>query len=214
MAGLSVTGVLYLAIAAPTDVSANTIVIVIAVGLCAFFPMRWMALRRGRPEWDSYELTMSDNVLRRQVANLPAVEILRPEVVRIVQATGQGLTVVPRDRHRSIYVPEQLVSYAEVCERLSAWHPFEPPKIRFWFFVVCWTVLLLGSWIATGTISDIRWAMAAGAVLWVVASISIRETLRSHIVTPRDKVFSVLVLVLFMLAPLARLGLNMLTQGD
>src|SRR5262249_47909463 len=57
-----------------------------------------------REAWDSYELTMSPNVLRRVVAYLPALEVLRPDVVRIVDAPGKGLTVCTADRHRVLFI--------------------------------------------------------------------------------------------------------------
>jgi len=89
-----------------------------ALGL--FLSVR-LQLKSGRAQCDSYELTMSDDVLRRQASNVPTVEILRPEVTKIVEHRGEGLAVTTGDRHRVIFIPKQLVDYAEACERLLAW---------------------------------------------------------------------------------------------
>lgn len=184
------------------------VIVVAAVGLGLFLSVR-RQLKAGRAQWDSYELTMSDNVLRRQASNLATVEILRPEVTKIVDMRGQGLTVATGDRHLFIFVPEHLVGYAEARGRLSAWKPLEPPKLdRSQAVTVAWTVLLIGSWIGTGLIPDVRLAMISGLVLLLVGGLTIRNVLRMTFADNRTKARMVAVVSFMLVAPFARLALH------
>jgi hypothetical protein len=161
-------------------------------------------LERGKVVWNSYDVTLSANVIRRQVTNLPPVEILRPEVVRIVE-TGEGVTVATRDRHRFIFIPEQLIGYEDLRAHLAQWRNFEPPGATNRLFSIGWTVLTIGSWIGTGVLRDIRLAMISGAVLFAVTGIAIRETLKTKIADSRSKASAIRAMAFLLLAPIARL---------
>lgn len=81
-----------------------------------------------RRRWASFELVVSENVLRRTIAGAPPVEILRPDVVAILERPNDGLILVTTDRKRSIVLPLQLLGYAELRDRLVQWRPIERTK--------------------------------------------------------------------------------------
>ena len=165
-----------------------------------------LARRNGRADWDSYQLSLADDGLRRVVSSLPAVEIARNEVTHIVESPGQGLTVLTADRQRFIFIPEQLERYAAVREQLAGWRCFTAPRVRRTLVVqMLWTLLLLGLWLATGLLPDVRLALLAGVGLWVVGGISIRETLRLGIPDRRYRRRVLGLLGFLLLSPLARL---------
>ena len=175
------------------------------VGLGMFRGFR-AQLKSGKTVWDSYELTISDNILRRVTANLPPAEMFRTEVTRIIDAKGEGLTVATADRHRFIFVPEQVVGYGEVRERLASWRAFEPPRLaRNRAVAVSWTIVLLGSWLASGMIPDIRLAMVAGVVLLAVGAVTMRETIKLTVMENKTKAAIFWGLCFMMLTPFARL---------
>jgi hypothetical protein len=89
-----------------------------------------------RRRWASFELVVSENVLRRTVAGASPVEILRPDVVAILERPNDGLILVTTDRKRSIVLPPQLLGYAELRDRLVHWRPIERTRwggIRYIF---------------------------------------------------------------------------------
>jgi len=183
-------------------------VVVACVGFGLFRSVR-LARRNGRSNWDSYRLSVAEDGLRRVVSSLPAVEIARGEVTHIFDSPGEGLTVMTADRQRFVFIPEQLEDYAAVREQLAGWRAFEVPRVRRTQAVqLAWTLLLLGLWLATGLVRDLRLALLAGVGLWIVGGISVRETLRLGILDRRYRRRVLGLLGFFMLSPLARLLLS------
>lgn len=180
-------------------------VVAACLGFGLFRSLR-LARRNGRSNWDSYQLSLAENGLRRVVSSLPAVEIARAEVTHIFDSPGEGLTVMTEDRQRFVFIPAQLEEYPAVREQLAGWRAFEAPRVRRTQLVqMVWTLLLLGLWLATGLVRDVRLALLAGAGLWIVGGISIRETLRLGILDRRYRGRVLGLLGFFMLSPLARL---------
>jgi hypothetical protein len=178
---------------------------VLALAFSVFRSFR-AQIKSGKAAWDSYDLTLSENVMRRQIVNLPPIEILRPEVTRIVEAKGEGLTVATGDRHRFIFIPEQVIGYDEVRARLAGWRHFEPPRrARNRLIVIGWSTVLVGSWVGTGVLRDIRLAMVSGAVLVAAAVVVIRETLDSKVADNKTKARAIGAAGFLLLAPIARL---------
>ena len=189
-------------------------VVFLVLGISLFRGAR-RELRDGRAGWESYRLTMGPNVLRRFIVNLPAVEIVRPEVVRIVEVEGEGITVSTSDRHRFVFVPSQLVGFEEARARLAGWKAFEPAKPgRGAALGVGWSVLLMGAWFGTGMIPDIRLAMLAALVLFAAAGISIREILALKVTENKHKATLLGGLALLLVAPFARLFLHFVYHAD
>lgn len=167
-------------------------------------------MKEGRAAWDSYRLTVGPNVLRRIIVNLPPAEIVRTEVTRIIESPTDGLSVTTADRHRFVFVPRQLVGFAEVRAQLSEWKAIEPAKRgRRAALGALWSAVLLGCWFGTGLIPDIRLAMLAGAVLLVVVGFLIREILAQKIIAKERKAALVAGMCMVMLAPFARLMLHL-----
>jgi hypothetical protein len=172
---------------------------------------RQLALQR--KEWESYELTLGDNVLRRQVADLPAIEIARPEVTRITETANAGLTIATADRHKLVFVPVQLVDYAEARERLLAWAPqgaFQGAGAARAYGIGL-GLLMVGAWFATG-LPDIRLAMLAGAVSAACCLFIIREVAKSVSIARRTKAAIIGGMILMMLSPVARLLLYVMAR--
>jgi hypothetical protein len=181
-----------------------TIPLTIVIAAIVLSRVRRQTRLRSKQDWESYQLTMSRNVLRRFVASLPAVEILRPEVSRILDSPGQGLSVVANPS-RFIFIPEQLVGYASVREQLASWRAFEPARAaRAELTRLGWTLLMLSLWVATGMLPQFWLGMLAGAALLVVASLSLRATLKLQVFDNKYKARAVGALGFFMLAPFAR----------
>ena len=171
-------------------------------------------LEQGLPIWESYRLTISENVLRRVVSNQTAVEVLRSEVTAITNIP-EGLRVLTADRHRVIFVPAQLLDFTELRERLSSWRALEAPKLaRTRALSVGWSSLLLGSWLATGLLPDLTWAMLAGALLLIAGAFGIREMLKTQGFDNQVKATTIRGLVFLMLAPFARLALHFVFHVD
>ena len=183
-------------------------IVVLAAGFGVF--RAHSKLKQGLPIWESYRLTISENVLRRVVSNQAAVEVLRSEVTAITNIP-EGLRVLTPDRHRVIFVPAQLIDFTELRERLSSWRALEAPKLaRARALSVAWSTLLLGSWLATGLLADLTWAMLAGAVLLLVGALGIREMLKVQGYDNKVKASTIRGLAFLMLAPFARLALHFL----
>jgi len=165
----------------------------------------------GRPSWQSYQLSLSENAMRRFIRPLPAVEIVRSEVTRILDAPGDGLTVTSADPQRFIFIPEQLIGYPSVRAELSGWRSFERQSLlRVGAAQLGWTLLLLSLWLASGLVRDPWLAALAGVGLWIVCAISIRATLKLGFVDNQYKARALGALCFFMLAPLARLTLQLI----
>jgi hypothetical protein len=169
----------------------------------------------GQPSWESYQLSLTENAMRRFIGPLPAVEIVRSEVTRIIDAPGDGLTVTTADPQRFIFIPEQLIDYPSVRAELSGWRSFERKSLlRLGAAQLGWTLLLLTLWLASGLVREPWLAALAGTGLWVVCAISIRATLKLRLADNQYKARALGALGFFMLAPLARLALHAIFGKD
>lgn len=97
---------------------------------CGLFLGRRAALATAKRAWSTYVVTLSPNVIHRQVSTHAPMEIFRSDVVRVEHDAGYGLTVLTADRNRSLFVPEGLVAYDEVVHRLATWAPQAKAKKR------------------------------------------------------------------------------------
>ncbi len=195
---------------ASSDADVPLLAIPIIVGAIAFGSVRAlrMAKKNERAAWETYQLTLGPNVLRRSVVNLPAVEILRTEVTRI-DAGVDGLSVATADRQRFVFVPRELVDFEEVRSRLAAWRALESPRVaRSLAVTLAWAALLFGSLFTTTTTPDLTVALVSGVVLVGVVGFTIREFLRSTVMDNRQKAATVGAFALFLGAPLFRLFLH------
>jgi hypothetical protein len=185
-------------------------IVLVALAGSGFLAVR-AQLQREQSAWASYQLTIEAHLLRRLVANLQPMEITRPEVTRIVAFEGRGLRVDTADRHRFIFIPEQLVGFEDVRRQLASWRDPELPRLaRNRALGIGVAVLLSGSWIACGVIPDLRIAMIPGAVVVVVGAWAMRETLKSRVADRKQKARIIGLFALMMFAPFARLLLALM----
>lgn len=171
-------------------------------------------LVKQRPAWDSYELTMGPSVVRRDIAGLPSMEVLRAEVTRIDHAAGRGVTIATADRHRFVFVPEHLVGFDEVKERLADWRPIEAPRRGRWGIEIVRWSLILASLLAALIIPDIRFAIAAAVVFYLLLAMSAREVVKTRVVDASTKRKTLGMLVWFSLGPILRLFLHFVVDVD
>lgn len=169
------------------------------------------AMKRARKAWDEFELTVSDNVLHLRLGGVPPVEVLRPEVKRVVERKGFGLLVSSPEPGRQIFIPEHLRGFEEVREHLRSWRELEPPSLALDRFLgILWTVILLGSWVASAAIPDIRFALAAGVVLLATVALLMRRVLQQKAVDNRFKAKHLMVFGMFAFVPAYRLAFYLL----
>jgi hypothetical protein len=160
------------------------------------------------------ELTVGENVLRVQSVEIAPVEVLRPDVTSIVELRGEGLVLHTFDSMSPVLVSEQLEGFDHLRAHLSTWRQFDPPqRARAIGAEIITSVVLLGSWAATGLVRDIALAMAAGVVLIVTATLLIRRTLAAKTISNNYKASALVVLGMFMLAPVVRCVLYFVLQA-
>jgi hypothetical protein len=185
-------------------------IVLVALTSGGFLAVR-AQVQRERSAWASYQLTIDANLLRRLVGNVPPMEITRAEVTRILAFEDKGLRVETADRHKFIFIPEQLVEFEDVRRQLASWLEPELPRLaRNRALGIGVAVLLSGSWIACGVIPDLGIAMIPGAVVVVVGAWAMRETLKSRVADRKQKARIVGLFALMMFAPFGRLLLALM----
>lgn len=83
------------------------------------------SLKIQRAGLDSYELTVSDDVIIRKQAKLPEVAIQRGQVTGIHETAGVGMLVMTGDCYKYIFIPVMLDNYDEVKDELKGWKAIE-----------------------------------------------------------------------------------------
>ena len=87
----------------------------------------------------------------------------------------------------------------------------EPPSLALDRFLgILRTVILLGSWVASAAIPDIRFALAAGVVLLATVALLMRRVLQQKAVDNRFKAKHLMVFGMFAFVPAYRLAFYLL----
>src|SRR3954468_9733075 len=81
----------------------------------------------------------------------------------------------------------------------------ERPRRGLGLRSAAWSIGLVGAWIATGALPDIRFAMVAGVILVAMTIVTLREVRRSKAINDRMRGTSTALLCMMLLAPFARL---------
>ena len=185
-----------------------------AATLGIFLVRMWhSALTKGKPEWASVRLTISNGSLRRASASHPPVEIRRSEVRAIVEQPD-GLRVTSEDQRRAILVPRQLVEFSDARERLAAWGVFDAStSARNRVLGFAWGGTLLLSLLLTLLLRSLLWAMFAGAVLVLTAWLLIRELRKVESLSKEHKASLTRLIARCMLAPLLRLAIHLVQHA-
>lgn len=169
-------------------------------------------LVKQRLSWDSYELTLGPSLLVRRVGSLQPLEILRAEVTRIAHAPGRGITVSTKDRHRTIFVPEPLVGFDEVKERLAEWRTSEPARSET-VPAVARSALMLGCFFASLLVPDVRLAVVAAVVFYALLGAAALEVVRTKTLEESARRRVLISFALFAVAPAARLLMHLSGQA-
>jgi hypothetical protein len=173
-------------------------------------------LKRERASWDSFVITLSDNVLRRHAAGLPPIEILRPDVTRISESLGKGLTVATADRHRCLFVPSQLVGFDEAKARLAEWKPLQPPQGHLRIIaVLAATFVVFACQYAAMAIHSLALAAIPWSVTVIGVLIYVREVSKSPVMDNRMKArITGFLLFMIVATPLLRIVNRFLFRAD
>jgi hypothetical protein len=171
-------------------------------------------LVKQRAGWDSYELTIGPSFLVRRIVGLPSIEVLRHEVTSIRHAEGNGITVGTADAHRFIFVPEALVGFDEVKATLGDWRTIDGPPRGRSAITIARSALTLGCLFAAVIVPDIRLAIAAAVVFYVLVASSLREIAKTRVLTTTAKRRIMGGLLWMAIGPLARLLLHFLAGVD
>ena len=90
------------------------------LALLAFLSLR-RRLRRLVVRWSSFQLTVEEDSVAREVEGFPAIRIARADV-ESVEERAQGLVVRSRSG-QALLVPRELEGYERARELLAAWSP-------------------------------------------------------------------------------------------
>jgi hypothetical protein len=103
---------------------------VLVVGCVLGLAIAWFGVSRvGAGQLSTFEVLVSERVVRRILKGTLPAEVLRPEVSRIVE-TRWGLWVMCASPRRSLALLRAIASYPELREQLSRWRPIE--EVRGW----------------------------------------------------------------------------------
>lgn len=157
---------------------------------------------RERAAWSSFELAVTETVLRRQVVGADTIELLRRDVTGISEHPGRGLTVHARDG-RALFVPASLTRFEELRDELLSWGPAVPTPGGSHREIVL-SLALVGCWLGTG-VPDLRIALCFGAAVLALGIRAIRVAQRDRGIDARTKAALYSGYGFLMLAPFARL---------
>lgn len=74
-----------------------------------------------RESLSSYKIELLDNSIKKYQKNTPVIEIQKAEVVSIIEAVNQGITITTNNSANNIYIPASVEGYSELKESLSEW---------------------------------------------------------------------------------------------
>jgi hypothetical protein len=105
----------------PRGASAGTLAFALAfLGILALLSLR-RRLRRLVARWSSFQLTLDDGAVAREVEGFPRIRIARGDVAS-VEERAAGLVVRSRGG-ASLLVPRELDGYERARELLAGWRP-------------------------------------------------------------------------------------------
>lgn len=138
-------------------------------------------LRVQKSGLDSYELTVSDDLIIRNQAQIPEVAIQRGQVTGIHETAGVGILVMTADYYKYIFIPAMLDNYDEVRDELKRWKAIEiMPDKRFFSKPSTTVVVFVVSFMTTVLAEDIRVFLPAGLLM---VSLLVHTLIGLHIKT-------------------------------
>jgi hypothetical protein len=210
-----VTGLLGLSIGAvpsflgSANIPAGRLILITVVTMLLAAPvLAWgwiVQCRREKVRCDSYELTLSADLVCRTIQDLPPMRVLRREVTRIHEHPEKGLTIATAHPNQFVFIPKPLIGYEEVREALQCWHSTDEPPSPARGVAI--SVLQIGFALAPiGAMLmrvNIWWAIAAGAPAIPLGAWQIRTVLQSSHLDHRQKRALVWAIVPWTVAPFA-----------
>jgi hypothetical protein len=200
------------------DLASPTALITLAINIPLFAVLILVVLRRGiklqREAWASYRLTIDQDSITRQQAQLPDLTLRRDQITRIEELPSSGLLIRTAEPRISISVPLGLTGYADVQAHLTSWQPISVSvyKTPLRLFLLCLGLAMVPiAALVIVVISDsLPLVVTAGLVLVGIMGWSLIAIQRSPNVDPRRKRW--IWLGLLVLLPVMQKLLNLLGQ--
>lgn len=125
------------------EVNITMLLVVIAVfaGVGGFSLYR--ILNKQKQVYDSYRLTVHDNLIIREQLNLPRVEIYVNEISSLTKTTDNQIIIKGKNPQDIIYIPSQLENYEDLQKRLDEIMLIAPAPQKSFFQRYPFLVLLM-----------------------------------------------------------------------
>jgi hypothetical protein len=103
--------------------------VVFILGLLSF--SIWRGIKRQKALLESYELTISDQLICREQLNTPDISILVTEVVEIAKYPKGGFSIKGSRNNGTIIIPVQVENYEQLEATLQQIHPITIKRHSF-----------------------------------------------------------------------------------
>lgn len=165
---------------------------------------------RERAAWSSFELAVSETLLRRQVSGAETIELFRRDIAAIHDEPGRGVTLRARDG-RALFVPASVTRFEELRDELLTWGPIVPPPKGSSAEIVA-SVAMVGCWFGTW-IPDLRIALSFGVGLLLLGARAIVVATRNPAFDARTRSVLYSVYGFMLLSPIARVVFVVVTRS-
>ncbi len=90
--------------------------------------LTWRKITKARRRYESFELKIGELGVTRKQTEMVELTLTRAEVVSVQEVKGKGFMVKSADPMKFIWIPDELIGYAEVTTLLSTWAPAEAAR--------------------------------------------------------------------------------------
>ncbi len=139
--------------------------------------------------FESYELTLTDNLITREQMNIPTIAIYFNDIREIVKNKNGSFTVKGKDPTDVIGIPAQVDNYVTLEKVLATISPivFKPRKPLLEKYILVVVILVLGLMVCVYTVTNKIIVGFSGTVLVAILSWSFYEMRRSKNIDTRTK---------------------------
>jgi len=178
-----------------TDVNVSFIVIPIMLAAVGFGI--YNGLKRQKVLFDSYQLTLTDNLISREQLNTPTVSIYFNEITDIFKNKNGGFTIKSKNPTDIIIIPVQIENYVELENTLAKIKPLTstPYKNFLQQYSIPITILTMALLLSVYTLTNKLAVALTGTCLVIILSWSLIQIQKSKNVDERTKRSSWLVLL-------------------
>jgi hypothetical protein len=103
----------------------NALLITTAIFIAVIAFATTSTISRYRKGFESYKLTIDDHGIRREQHNLPAIDIKKHEIKKIVRHSNGSFIIVGASKLNAISIPAQIERQEEVMQLLEQIRPVE-----------------------------------------------------------------------------------------